>query len=164
MIAGGFIAGAALEAVLAPLAGRFSDRVGRRTALRRRARDLRRGDGRDRRWRRRSGAVLAALILTSLGAGLCFAPALTLLSDVAESSGLHQGFAAGLSNMAWAAGQVVGGIGGGGVASLTGNAAAEHRDRRRSCCSPSLYAFRALAPPASAAPAAGGLGSARWRR
>ena len=30
LIAGGFIAGAALEAVLAPLAGRYSDRVGRR--------------------------------------------------------------------------------------------------------------------------------------
>ena len=48
VIAGGFIAGAALEAVLAPIAGRFSDRVGRRTALRRRADDLRRGDDRDR--------------------------------------------------------------------------------------------------------------------
>ena len=42
VIAAGFIAGAALEAVLAPLAGRFSDRVGRRDALRHRARDLRR--------------------------------------------------------------------------------------------------------------------------
>ena len=76
------------------------------------------------------GGVLAALIVTSLGAGLCFAPALTLLSDIAESSRLHQGFAAGLSNMAWASGQVVGGVGGGVVASLTGNAAAQHRDRR----------------------------------
>ena len=89
--------------------------------------------------------VLAALIVTSLGAGLCFAPALTLLSDIAESSRLHQGFAAGLSNMAWASGQVVGGVGGGVVASLTGYAA------------PSIaiavlllvtvaYAFHALAP------------------
>jgi MFS family permease len=121
LIAGGFIAGAALEATLAPLAGRISDRVGRRLpyvvglsicavamvaiAL---AATL--------------GAVLAGLIITSLGAGLCFAPALTLISDVAESSTLHQGFAAGVSNMAWASGQVVGGIGGGVVASLTGNA------------------------------------------
>jgi len=90
--------------------------------------------------------VLAALIVTSLGAGLCFAPALTLLSDLAESSSLHQGFAAGLSNMAWASGQVVGGVGGGVVASLTGNAL------------PSIaiavlllvtvvYAFRSLPPP-----------------
>jgi MFS family permease len=121
LIAGGFIAGAALEATLAPLAGRISDRVGRRLpyvvglsicavamvaiAL---AATL--------------GAVLAGLIITSLGAGLCFAPALTLISDVAESSTLHQGFAAGVSNMAWASGQVIGGVGGGVVASLTGNA------------------------------------------
>ena len=100
------------------------------------------------------GGVLAALIVTSLGAGLCFAPALTLLSDVAESSNLHQGLAAGLSNMAWASGQVVGGIGGGVVASLTGNAV------------PSIaiallllvtvaYAFRSLAPPVSTRPAEG---------
>ena len=121
VIAAGFIVGAALEAVLAPIAGRISDRSGRRgpyvvglsicacamVAIAA-AQVL--------------GAVLAALIVTSLGAGLCFAPALTLISDAAESSDLHQGFAAGLSNMAWASGQVVGGIGGGGVASLTGDA------------------------------------------
>lgn len=146
VIAGGFIAGAALEAVLAPLAGRISDRVGRRlpyavglticaaamvgvavaAAM---------------------AGVLAALIVTSLGAGLCFAPALTLISDAADASRLHQGFAAGVSNMAWASGQVLGGIGGGVVATLTGNAL------------PSLliagllmatvvYAYRALGPPA----------------
>ena len=99
------------------------------------------------------GEVLAALILTSLGAGLCFAPALTLISDVAEASNLHQGYAAGLSNMAWASGQVIGGIGGGVVASVTGNAA------------PSLaiavllaltvaYAFRAMQPKRQPYPAA----------
>jgi MFS family permease len=122
LIAAGFIAGAGLEAMLAPVAGRMSDRVGRRLpyviglsicafamvviavvpSLE---------------------EVLLGLIVTSLGAGLCFAPALTLISDVAEASSLHQGFAAGLSNMAWASGQVVGGIGGGVVASVTGNAA-----------------------------------------
>ena len=144
VIAAGFIVGAGLEAVLAPIAGRISDRSGRRgpyvvglsicacamVAIAA-AQVL--------------GAVLAALIVTSLGAGLCFAPALTLISDAAEASELHQGFAAGLSNMAWASGQVVGGIGGGGVASLTGDAV------------PSIaiaillmftvvYAFRTLAP------------------
>src|SRR6476620_8306553 len=120
VIAAGFIVGAALEACLAPLAGRISDRIGRRlpyvsglticaaamigVAV---AASL--------------GGVLGALILTSLGAGLCFAPALPLLSDIAEASSLHQGFAAGLSNMGWASGQVIGGIGGGVVSSLTGN-------------------------------------------
>src|SRR5947208_3324214 len=83
--------GAAVEATLAPLAGWISDRVGRRlpyvtglavcavamvaiatvTTL---------------------GGVIAGLIFTSLGAGLCFAPALTLISDTAEASKLHQGF------------------------------------------------------------------------
>ena len=153
LIAAGFIAGAGLEAMLAPLAGRISDRVGRRLpyviglsicafamvviavvpSLE---------------------EVLAGLIVTALGAGLCFAPALTLISDVAEESGLHQGFAAGLSNMAWASGQVIGGVGGGVVASLTGNAA------------PSLaislllvftvfYAFRVLQPNTDPRTAAG---------
>jgi MFS family permease len=146
LIAGGFIAGAALEAVLAPIAGRYSDRAGRRLpfmvglsicAMAMAAVAL--GQS--------LGVVMTGLILTSLGGGICFTPALTMLSEMAESSRLHQGFAAGLSNMAWAAGQVVGGLAGGGVASVAGNAA------------PSLaiialllgtvfYSFHALAPPA----------------
>jgi MFS family permease len=153
VIAAGFIAGAALEATLAPMAGRLSDRVGRRMpyvsglticAVAMVAVAL----------TQTLGGVLAALIVTSLGAGLCFAPALTLLSDIAEASNLHQGFAAGLSNMAWASGQVVGGVGGGVVASRTGYAA------------PSIaisvlllvtvaYAFHSLAPPVGAQPAEG---------
>jgi MFS family permease len=121
VIALGFVGGALLEAALAPLAGRISDRVGRRlpyvvglsicaVAMVAIA------------FVPTLGLVLSGLILTSLGAGLCFAPALTLLSDIAEASGLHQGFASGLSNMAWALGQVIGGVGGGVVAGLTGNA------------------------------------------
>ena len=69
------------------------------------------------------GVVMMGLMLTSLGGGLCFTPALTMLSEVAEASRLHQGFASGLSNMAWAFGQVVGGLAGGGAASVAGNAA-----------------------------------------
>jgi MFS family permease len=146
LIAGGFIAGAALEAVLAPIAGRYSDRVGRRLpfmvglsicAVAMAAVAL--GQS--------LGVVMTGLILTSLGGGICFTPALTMLSEMAESSSLHQGLAAGLSNMAWAAGQVVGGLAGGGAASIAGNA------------TPSLaiialllgtvlYSFHALAPPA----------------
>jgi MFS family permease len=122
LIAGGFIAGAALEAVLAPIAGGYSDRVGRRMpfavglgicAVAMFAVAL--GANMD--------VVFAGLMLTSLGGGICFTPALTMLSELAEASRLHQGFAAGLSNMAWAAGQVAGGLVGGGAASLAGNAA-----------------------------------------
>jgi MFS family permease len=153
LIAGGFIAGAGLEAMLAPMAGRISDRVGRRlpyilglsvcavamvgVAL---AATL--------------GGILGALIVTSLGAGLCFAPALTLISDVAESSNLHQGFAAGLSNMAWASGQVIGGIGGGVVASLTGNVVPSLAITALLLATV-LYAYRVLQPDGELHPAAG---------
>ena len=143
-IAAGFIAGAALEAGLAPIAGRYSDRAGRRApytvglaicaaamttfAL---AQTL--------------GVVLAGLILTSLGAGICFAPALAMLSEAAESSRLHQGFAAGLSNMAWAAGQVVGGVAGGSVASVTGDAVPSFAIAALLLATV-VYAHRVLAP------------------
>jgi MFS family permease len=121
VIAAGFIVGAGLEAILAPVAGKLSDRVGRRLpyviglsicAVAMVAVAL----------VATLGLVLGGLVLTSLGAGLCFAPALALISDVAAKNGLHQGFGAGVSNMAWASGQVIGGIGGGVVASITGNA------------------------------------------
>jgi len=145
VIAAGFIAAAALEALLSPAAGRYSDRVGRRIPFVvgigicacsmigiAAAYGL--------------GPVLAALIVGAFGAGICFAPALTTLSETADVSGLHQGFAAGLSNMAWAAGQAGGALLGGGLASVTGYAA------------PSLavavlllftaaYAYRSLVPP-----------------
>lgn len=153
VIAAGFIAGAGLEAVLAPLAGRVSDRIGRRTPFVvglsicsvalvgfAAAQTL--------------GTVLAALIVTSLGAGLCFAPAMTLLSDVAESTELHQGFAAGLSNMAWASGQVIGGAGGGIVAGATGNAVPSIAIAVLLLVTV-LYALRSLEPPVSARPAEG---------
>jgi MFS family permease len=122
LIAVGFIGGAAIESVLAPLAGRLSDRVGRRApyvlgmaicavsmvffAV---AGSL--------------ATVIAALLLTSLGSGFCFAPAMTLISDAAEASGLHQGYAVGVTNMAWAAAQVLGGVAGAAVAGATGDAA-----------------------------------------
>jgi MFS family permease len=146
LIAGSFIAGAALEAALAPLAGRYSDRVGRRVpfvaglavcAAAMAAIAVAQG----------LGLVLTGLILTSLGGGVCFTPVLTMLSEVAESSRLHQGYAAGLSNMAWAAGQVVGGVAGGAVASVAGNAVPSFAIVILLLATV-VYAFHALAPPA----------------
>lgn len=145
VIAAGFIVGAALEAGLAPIVGRYSDRVGRRIpfvigisicacamigiaaaeAL---------------------GPVIAALIIGSLGAGICFAPALTTLSETADLSGLHQGFAAGLSNMAWAAGQTAGALMGGGVASVAGYAVPSLAIAALLLVT-SAYAYRSLVPP-----------------
>jgi MFS family permease len=144
-IAGGFVVGAGLEATLAPLSGRYSDRAGRRTpfvtgtcicalamigiAV---APTL--------------GPVLAALIIASLGAGICFTPAMTLLSEAADLSGLQQGFSAGLSNMAWAAGQTAGALAGGGVASVTGYVAPSLAVAALLMLT-SAYAFRNLISP-----------------
>ena len=144
-IAAGFIAGAGLEAVLAPIAGRYSDRVGRRlpfvigTAICATsmvgiaaAQSL--------------GPVLVALMIGALGAGICFAPALTTLSETADLSGLHQGFAAGLSNMAWAAGQAAGALAGGVVAGAGGYAVPSLAVAALLAIT-SAYAYRSLAPP-----------------
>ena len=144
-IAGGFIAGAALEAALAPIAGRYSDRVGRRIPFVTgiaicafamvgiaAAQAL--------------GPVLAALIVGCLGAGICFAPALTTLSETADLGGLHQGFAAGLSNMAWAAGQAVGALAGGAAAGAAGYVAPSLVIAALLLFT-SAYAYRSLAPP-----------------
>jgi MFS family permease len=153
VIAGGFIAGAGLEAMLAPIAGRLSDQIGRRApyviglsicAVAMVAIALAQA----------LGTVLAALIVTSLGAGLCFAPALTLISDIAEASSLHQGFAAGLSNMAWASGQVIGGVGGGVVASLAGNALPSIAIAALLLATV-VYAFRVMTPASEPAPVHG---------
>jgi MFS family permease len=121
VVAAGFMAGAAVEAGLTAWVGRVSDRVGRLRpyviglivcavglALLPASQAL--------------GVVVTLLVVMSAGAGLCFAPALTMLSDAAEASTLHQGLAAGLINIAWAAGQVLGSVGAGATASAAGDA------------------------------------------
>jgi MFS family permease len=149
LIAGGFIVGAAIEAGLAPLAGRYSDRVGRAipfaagltvAAAAMLAIGVAQG----------IAVVLGGLLLASLGGGICFAPALTLLSETAEAGSVHQGLAAGLSNMAWASGQVVGGLAGGGVASLAGYAAPSIAVAALLLCT-ALYARNALSTPTARA-------------
>lgn len=119
LIAAAFIVAAAIEATLAPLSGRLSDRVGRRTPfvtglgvaalgmLAIAAAQI-------------VDVVVAGLLVSSVGAGLCFAPAMTMLAETTESGPLQEGLAAGLSNMAWASGQVIGGLAGGGLAQVAG--------------------------------------------
>jgi MFS family permease len=51
-----------------------------------------------------------------------WAPAMALLSDAADATGLDQGFAFGLVNLGWAGGEVVGGSGGAGLADATSDA------------------------------------------
>jgi MFS family permease len=121
LIAAGFVLGAGLEAILAPISGRYSDRVGRVApfvagllvaAAAMVAIGLAQG----------LAVVIGGLLVSSIGAGICFTPAMTMLSEAAEASRVHQGLSAGLSNMAWASGQVLGGLAGGGLAELAGYA------------------------------------------
>jgi MFS family permease len=106
-----WLVAAAFEAVVSPLAGRFSDRHGR------------------------SGPLLAGLaagmvtfallpwpntawlfglliILGTPAVGLLWAPSMAMLSDGAEALGLEQGLAFGLMNLTWATGQTLGDLGG----------------------------------------------------
>ncbi len=116
-----FLVAASVEGVLSPVVGRVSDRRGRFLPMRFGL----------------AGATVMALLLPLpaavwlLGAavvlsvaalGMFWAPAAALLSDASEATGLDQGFAFGLMNLAWAGGQVVGGAVGGGLADLTSDA------------------------------------------
>jgi MFS family permease len=150
LIAGAFVGGAAIESVLSPIAGRLSDKVGRRApyvlgmAICAVAMLVFAAAG-------SLVVVVLALLITSLGSGLCFAPAMTLISDAAEASGLHQGYAVGVTNMAWAAAQVVGSVTGAAVAGVTGDAAPSIAIAGVLVVT-ILYAFRALTPRAESEP------------
>jgi MFS family permease len=110
----------AAEAAISPLIGRISDRRGRWLPLRA---GLAVTTGvlvcftlPD------SPAALALLIIATATALAAFwAPAMALLSDAAETSGLEQGFAAALMNLAWAGGQIIGSGGGGALAKSHGD-------------------------------------------
>jgi MFS family permease len=122
-IAAVFLVAASLEAVVSPIAGRVSDRVGRvlpstvalaGTALVLALLAL------------PEAAWLVAALLIALGPaiGIIWAPAIALLSDAAEARGVHQAFAFGLTNLAWASGALLGSAGGAAVGEGLGDAAA----------------------------------------
>jgi MFS family permease len=116
-----FLVAAAIESLLSPVAGRFSDRHGRMLPL-------------------QGGAVaiaigMACFTLPSTVAALCvlmivtfsmlgifWAPVMALVADVAEINGIDQAHAAALMNLAWAAGQIIGAGLGGATAKAFGDA------------------------------------------
>jgi MFS family permease len=113
-----FLAEAAIEAVLSPLAGRLSDRrdplvpvrlslaVGVAVSLL--APEL------------RSATWLVALLILGMPAfGTLFTPAMALLSAGAQRLQVNQGLAFGMTNLAWAAGQAVAAAGSGALAQAT---------------------------------------------
>lgn len=116
-----FLVAAAVEAVISPIAGRFSDRVGRLSPIR---------------IGLIGAAVMAVLLplpgsVVLLGAAVVaaiaslavfWAPGMAMLSDAAEEAGLDQALAFSISNLAWAVGHVVGAGAGGAVAEATADA------------------------------------------
>jgi MFS family permease len=116
-----FLAGAAIEAVISPAAGRMSDRHDRTLLLRGALVAL--------------AAILACFTLPHIAVllaalvvaiaamlGVFWAPVMALLADIAEKQGIDQGHAAALMNLAWAAGQIVGSAGSGATAKSFGDA------------------------------------------
>jgi MFS family permease len=115
-----FLVGAIVEATISPIVGRLSDRRGRLTPIKLGL----------------AAAVVVGVLLPLIGelalmvAGslaiiaalaMFWAPAMALLSDVSEESGLDQGLAAALMNLAWAGGHVGGGALGGPLADAGGD-------------------------------------------
>ena len=118
MIGATFLASAAIEAGLSPMAGRLSDRRGELVPVR---------------LSLAAGvavsllapvvvpapALIPVLIVGLPAFGTLFAPATALLSFGADRLGLNQGLAFGLGNLAWAAGQAGGAAASGGIAQAT---------------------------------------------
>jgi MFS family permease len=118
-IAAIYTAVAMVEGILSPVVGRLSDRVGRRqpylagiavcslcALLLALASAL--------------PVVVAALLVSSVGAALCVTPGFADISDAAATLSLHQGLAVGLGTMAWALGNLLGAVGAGTLASTAG--------------------------------------------
>lgn len=120
-IAATFLVAAGAEALMSPLVGRVSDRRGRLLPVRA---GLAGSAGVLAVLTLPGHAVLLAAGIVLLGAvlGAFWAPAMAMLADVAEQSGLDQGFTFGLVNLAWAAGQVTGSVSSGALAQATSDA------------------------------------------
>jgi MFS family permease len=116
-----YLVSAAFEAAWAPMLGRLSDRHGRMPPL----------------FAALAASALAALLLpwprqawllaflvvcASFAFASFWTPAMSLVTDAAEASGLEYGYAFALVNVAWAPGQAGGAAIGGAVASATTDA------------------------------------------
>lgn len=113
-----WVVAAGLEAILAPLIGRASDRRGRLWPL---ALGLAGAAvvGAALPWPP-WGLLLAVLVvLSGVTVGALWAPAMSLVSDRAEAMGLDHAYAFALVNMAWAPGAFVGPAAGGALAQAT---------------------------------------------
>jgi MFS family permease len=120
IIAGAFLVAAAFEATVSPLAGRLSDRRGRRApllaGLAGTAATLALMP-----WPATTGLLTAVIVVAGAATGTLWAPAMAMLSDGAEAVGVELGFAFALANLAWAGGQTAGSAGGARLAEAVGD-------------------------------------------
>jgi MFS family permease len=116
-----YLVAAAIEATLSPVIGRLSDRRGRLLPLRY---GLGAAAGALACFALPQSAWLLAVVIVVIAStlGAFWAPAMAMLSDAAEASGLDQALAAALMNLGWAGGQILGSGVGGAVAKAAGDA------------------------------------------
>ncbi|MEJ7876080.1 MAG: MFS transporter [Solirubrobacterales bacterium] len=119
-IAAVFLACAGFEAIVAPLAGRVSDRRGRfgpcAAGLAVAALTMVLIQIPERAW------VLGAVVIVAApGIGMLWSPAMAMLSDGAEAAGVNLGLAFGLTNLGWGLGHALGGAVAPAVADAGGN-------------------------------------------
>jgi MFS family permease len=116
-----FLVATALEAIISPVVGRFSDRRGRLQPLRA---GLAIATAVIACFTLPGSAPLLALVVVAIAVtlGAFWAPAMAMLSDAAGERGLDPGLAAALMNLAWASGQILGSGGGGALAKSAGDA------------------------------------------
>jgi MFS family permease len=119
-IGAAFLIAAAIEAIVSPVVGHVSDRLGRLVPLRF---GLAVATVLLLCFTLPSSAVVLAIVVVAIasGLGVFWAPAMAMLSDSAEQQGLDQGLAAALMNLAWAGGQILGSGAGGAVAKAAGD-------------------------------------------
>jgi len=119
-IAGAFTAGAALEAIAAPVVGRLSDRRGRLVPSVVGVA----GGGLAMLilpWPSTAVLLTIVIVLACPAIGILYTPAAATLSDGAEAFGIAQGFAFALTNLAWGAGQALGDAGSARLAEAAGD-------------------------------------------
>lgn len=118
-----FIVAAAIEALVNPVVGRWSDRSGRFAPIRFGLVASIAGSLTIP-WMDQRLALSLVVVGASVAFGLFWAPATALLSDGFESVGIEAALGFALMNFAWAPGYIVGSAVGGGIADLGGDIAA----------------------------------------
>jgi len=117
-IAGCFLAASALEAVVAPVAGRISDKRGRRApaivGLAASAVVMVLLPWPDAAWQ-----LAVLIVLAAPAIGILWSPAIATMSDGAERHGIEQAIAFAFVNVAWALGQTAGAAGSARLADAT---------------------------------------------